>query len=916
MSVPISDRLFLDYLQCKYKAYLKLSGKSGIKSDFETFQDEKLIAYRCRVGEQFLKRNQIIIAPTEANRQFKDIKKHNPIVATNVSIVNDRHDLILDAVEIQSQSSAEKPVYQPLMFLPHHNITKQHKLLLAFCGMALSAEQKAVLASGRIIFGDQFASTKTQLTALIKAAGKIEKEIVRMMDVQATPSLRLDDHCKICEFQQSCHATAKEKDDLSLLKGLSGKEIDTLNKRGIFTVTQYSYTFRPRRAKKLLANKIIKHHHSLNALAIRTQIIYIAGKPELPAAKTRIFLDVEGIPDEHFYYLIGLLIDDGENITTHSLWADNKSEETTIWKSFLGIIGTFDDYVLFHYGSYETKFIKQMGTLYGGDSELLEKIRSHSFNVLSAIYGRIYFPTYSNDLKSIASLLAFKWSEKNASGLTSILWRKRWEESNDEAWKNKLIAYNNDDCVALRIVDAGLRSFYSNDYAACMTYPAKYTDELKAEKPLGIFKRNQFVYPELEQINKRAYFDYQRSKVFLRTSSEVKKAITKKWIKKVRYKINEEISIDVPKRCPFCNKRSLIKYDKHSRTVYDLKMFKYGIKRWVIKYKSPRCQCNKCEKIFYPPAHRKMLPSKSKYGHNLFSLIIYRNIGRLMSQNAIVEDLEETFGYRFAWGIVSKMKSIAALKYQMTYDNLLSKIISGNLIHIDETKVSAKGANNYVWAITNMENVVYLYSATRESDMIKEKLRDFNGVLITDFYTAYDSIACPQQKCLIHLIRDMNEDILKNPFDDELKTITKEFTLILSPIVEAIDKFGLRQYHLNKYKLPVDVFLKKVHNKEYTSDLARNYQRRFVKYGDKMFTFLNYDGVPWNNNNAEHAIKRFAQLRKAIGGSSTAKGIQEYLVLLSICETLRLRNASFLKFLTSGATDIDEFLRLRGKKAA
>jgi hypothetical protein len=83
-----------------------------------------------------------------------------------------------------------------------------------------------------------------------------------------------------------------------------------------------------------------------------------------------------------------------------------------------------------------------------------------------------------------------------------------------------------------------------------------------------------------------------------------------------------------------------------------------------------------------------------------------------------------------------------------------------------------------------------------------------------------------------------------------------------------------------------------------------------------LFTFLDYDGVPWNNNSAEHAVKRFAFLRRAIGGSSTVKGIQECLVLLSICETLRLRRASFLKFLISGATDIEEFLILQGNKAA
>jgi hypothetical protein len=193
-------------------------------------------------------------------------------------------------------------------------------------------------------------------------------------------------------------------------------------------------------------------------------------------------------------------------------------------------------------------------------------------------------------------------------------------------------------------VDAGLRSISANDNAAHITCPAKYTDELKAEKPLGIFKRNQFYYPELEQINKRAYFDYQRSKVFLRTSSEVKKAITKNKRKKhVGYKINKEISFDVPKRCPLCNKLSPIKHAKQSRIVYDLKMFKYGIKRWVIKYKSPRCLCNKCNRTFYPPAYQKIISSKSKFGHNLFALIIYRNIGRLMSPLQFLDNVAKRY---------------------------------------------------------------------------------------------------------------------------------------------------------------------------------------------------------------------------------------------------------------------------------
>ena len=65
--------------------------------------------------------------------------------------------------------------------------------------------------------------------------------------------------------------------------------------------------------------------------------------------------------------------------------------------------------------------------------------------------------------------------------------------------------------------------------------------------------------------------------------------------------------------------------------------------------------------------------------------------------------------------------------------------------------------------------------------------------------------------------------------------------------------------------------------------------------------------MPWNNNNAEHAIKAFVRLRKIIGGNSTSKGMKGYLVLLSICETCKYKGVSFLGFLCSGEVDIDAF---------
>ena len=158
-------------------------------------------------------------------------------------------------------------------------------------------------------------------------------------------------------------------------------------------------------------------------------------------------------------------------------------------------------------------------------------------------------------------------------------------------------------------------------------------------------------------------------------------------------------------------------------------------------------------------------------------------------------------------------------------------------------------------------------------------------------------------------MRDLNNDLLKSPFDEELKEMTREFAMLLKPMIETIDRFGLKEHFLKKHKVFVECFYKEIDKRNYESEIAIQYKKRFGKYRDKLFTFLDYDGVPWNNNNAEHAIKAFARLRNVIGGTSSEKGIHEYLVLLSICETCKYKGIRFLDFLRSGEKDIDVFIK-------
>ena len=82
---------------------------------------------------------------------------------------------------------------------------------------------------------------------------------------------------------------------------------------------------------------------------------------------------------------------------------------------------------------------------------------------------------------------------------------------------------------------------------------------------------------------------------------------------------------------------------------------------------------------------------------------------------------------------------------------------------------------------------------------------------------------------------------------------------------------------------------------------------RFKRNKDRLFTFLAHDDIPWNNNNAENAVKPFAWYRRDAKGRCSLKGLNDYLVLLSIQQTCKYRCINFLDFLRSQATTVQEY---------
>jgi hypothetical protein len=271
------------------------------------------------------------------------------------------------------------------------------------------------------------------------------------------------------------------------------------------------------------------------------------------------------------------------------------------------------------------------------------------------------------------------------------------------------------------------------------------------------------------------------------------------------------------------------------------------------------------------------------------------------------ETLEACFGLTVYRQELHMFTSLMARFYQPAYKRLLNKILSGSVLHIDETEVNLRTGKCYVWVFASVEEVVFLCRPTREGGFLKELLKDFKGVLVSDFYAAYECMECPQQKCLIHLMRDMNQELLNNPFDQELQSVTGPFGVLLREIVTTIDQHGLKRCHLLKHDRSVVRFFQSLAQQPMRSEAAEGLRQRLLRYRDKLFTFTRYDGVSWNNNNAENAIKRFAYYREDTVGIMKEPGLKDYLVLLSLCHTCRYRGTSFLKFLLSRERDIDTF---------
>jgi predicted RecB family nuclease len=784
--VKITEEVLTAYLHCKYKAYLLLTGVVQEPSEYEQWlqrHDQEYTAAATRVLQE---REEALCLPSHTPLTSEHLTQGlTTILGAHVEDASCA--FAFHALQrVPGASSVGSFHYVPVLFGGTGQAVRETQKLLLACGtLVLERLQHVRPPSGIVIGGDAYIARRVDLGAPQVKAQKILNELTEYLQGHKQPRLWLNDHCRICRYQQQCKAEATQLDDLSLLHRMSERERQLYHRKGIFTVRQLSYTFRFRKRGKRVKARGRPHSFPLQALALREHSVFIVSKPVVPEASTHIYVDMEGSPSGSFVYLIGVLIADNRSTSHQTFWADRREDEAHLFQQFLHYLSHCSDAHLFYYGSYEAHVFRRMLASGAPDKSSAELLTSAT-NVLSLLYANIYFPTYSNELKAIGHYLGCAWSSPEATGLHTLVWRAQWEQTHDPALKERLILYNQQDCVALQKVREFLATLPADgEPREAQEGGLRFVEQIKTEEDRPAFGKNRFAVEDFSLINKRAYFDYQRDKIYLRTNPRFKNLERRKQQNKKRYRLrpNQVVTLWAVK-CPYCQGSNLSRdyTNFRARHSLDLRISPGGVKRWIIRYLAPFHRCRDCDRPFVPQTWR----NQRRFGHSLIAWAIDQYVTNRISFQNLESTAKDYFGLSISFRKLYEFKAYAAQYYTVTYDRLLKKLVNGSIIHADETKINLQKGSGYVWVLTSMEDVVYLYRPSREADFLHTVLAGFHGVLITDFYTGYDSLPCLQQKCLIHLIRDINDDLLKHPFDQELKELATLFGQLLRACLKSL----------------------------------------------------------------------------------------------------------------------------------
>src|SRR3989338_510598 len=339
-----------------------------------------------------------------------------------------------------------------------------------------------------------------------------------------------------------------------------------------------------------------------------------------------------------------------------------------------------------------------------------------------------------------------------------------------------------------------------------------------------------------------------------------------------------------------------------TRYVTDIKIYH---KAKNTRYNIQRKYCKNCKKIIEPRITTAL--GSARFGLNIMHLTIYLKMALKISWGNVRDYMRDL--HYVSMSVATPllfMKSIAR-ENESVYNSIKKKMLARKVIYTDETRWPMKGEKWWVWSFSSDTESIFLLCKNRSHKIAAEFLKDYRGVLVCDFYSAYEKIKCKQQKCIIHLLREFQKQLKVAPYDTELREMINSFLAIIRPVIyelkEVTPNYGL----IKLQKKEVRSKIKKLIKKEYISKSANTFKKRFKKHLESIIRFMsNPEHIGWNNNKAERDLRPLCIQRNISGSFCSEQASKSYLLLFSIYQTCERRDIHFLKFLHSGRNKLPE----------
>jgi len=262
--------------------------------------------------------------------------------------------------------------------------------------------------------------------------------------------------CNECAWREICIPMVESRQDASLIPGLRRDVWSVLHQRGLKTLADVAAA----EADDLLSIKGVGKKTAPDiinkAKALSTGQLVLVRELNLPPPGDDVIFDVESVPGEGIFYLMGFTTGAGDKQKYEYYLAEKPEDEEQMWKEFLSDMDSHEG-TIYHYGVYERTTVKKLSERYNTASQA-NALLDRMIDLEKMVKDCVVLPLRSVSLKAVAPWLGFSWQSDVQAGDDSMLEYLAWLEDGDKKHLDGILHYNEEDCHATLAVLEWLRS--------------------------------------------------------------------------------------------------------------------------------------------------------------------------------------------------------------------------------------------------------------------------------------------------------------------------------------------------------------------------------------------------------------------------------------------------------------------------